>query len=41
MSYPINKKEVYSARYPKGTIIELTEPIKRPFQVLCKLQKLI
>lgn len=27
MSYPINKKEVYSARYPKGTIIELTEPI--------------
>ena len=27
MSYPINKKEVYSARYPKGTIIELIEPI--------------
>lgn len=27
MSYPINKKEVYSARYPKGTIVELTEPI--------------
>lgn len=27
MSYPINKKGVYSARYPKGTIVELTEPI--------------
>ena len=27
MSYPINKKEVYSARYPKGTILDLTEPI--------------
>ena len=27
MSYPINKKEVYSARYPKGTIVELIEPI--------------
>lgn len=27
MSYPINKKEVYSARYPKETIVELTEPI--------------
>ena len=27
MSYPINKKEVYCARYPKGTIVELTEPI--------------
>ena len=27
MSYPINKKEVYSARYPKGTIVVLTEPI--------------
>ena len=27
MSCSINKKEVYSARYPKGTIIELTEPI--------------
>lgn len=27
MSYPINKKEVYSARYPKGTIVELAEPI--------------
>ena len=27
MSYPIDKKAVYSARYPKGTIIELIEPI--------------
>ncbi len=27
MSCSINKKEVYSARYPKGTIVELTEPI--------------
>ena len=27
MSYPINKKEVYSSRYPKVTIVELTEPI--------------
>lgn len=27
MSYPINKKEVFSARYPKGTIVELIEPI--------------
>lgn len=27
MSYPINKKEVYSARYPKGTIVELIESI--------------
>lgn len=27
MSRPIDKKAVYSARYPKGTIIELTEPI--------------
>lgn len=31
MSYPINKKAVYSARYPKGTIIELTEPIQDPY----------
>mgnify|MGYP000848475724 FL=1 len=28
MSYPIDKKAVYSARYPHGTIIELTEPIQ-------------
>lgn len=27
MSCSIDKKEVYSARYPKGTIVELTEPI--------------
>lgn len=27
MSCLIDKKEVYSARYPKGTIVELTEPI--------------
>jgi len=27
MSCSINKKEVYSARYPKGTIVELIEPI--------------
>lgn len=27
MSCPIDKKAVYSARYPKGTIVELTEPI--------------
>jgi hypothetical protein len=25
---PITKKEVYSARYPEGTIIELTAPIE-------------
>lgn len=28
MSQPINKKELYSMRYPKGTVIELTEPIE-------------
>lgn len=28
MSIPIDKKAVYSARYPKGTIIELTAPIE-------------
>lgn len=28
MGYPIDKKAVYSARYPKGTIIELTAPIE-------------
>ena len=27
MSYSISKKKVYSARYPKGTIVELIEPI--------------
>lgn len=31
MSYPIDKKAVYSARYPHGTIIELTEPIQDPY----------
>ena len=28
MSIPIDKKAVYSARYPKGTVIELTAPIE-------------
>lgn len=28
MAYPLNKKAIYEARYPKGTIIELTEPIE-------------
>ena len=31
MSCPIDKKAVYSARYPKGTVIELTEPIDDPY----------
>lgn len=31
MSVPINKKAVYSARYPAGTVIELTEPIADPY----------
>ena len=31
MSYPIDKKAVYSARYPHGSIIELTEPIQDPY----------
>ena len=31
MSIPINKKAVYSARYPAGTVIELTEPIDDPY----------
>ena len=31
MSYPIDKKAVYSACYPHGTIIELTEPIQDPY----------
>lgn len=31
MSYPIDKKAVYFARYPHGTIIELTEPIQDPY----------
>lgn len=28
MSHPIDKKAVYSARYPHGTIVELTAPIE-------------
>ena len=28
---PIDKQAVYSARYPKGTVIELTAPIKDPY----------
>ena len=31
MSYPIDKKAVYSARYPKGTVIELIEAIDDPY----------
>ena len=31
MSYPIDKKAIYSARYSHGTIIELTEPIQDPY----------
>ncbi len=31
MSHPINKKAVYTARYPKGTIIELVEPLEDPY----------
>lgn len=28
MSQPIDKKTLYSMRYPKGTVIEFTEPIE-------------
>lgn len=31
MGYPINKKALYEARYPHGTIIELTESIEDPY----------
>lgn len=31
MAVQINKKPIYEARYPKGTIIELTAPIEDPF----------
>ena len=31
MAMKIDKKAVYSARYPHGTIIELTEPIEDPY----------
>jgi hypothetical protein len=29
--YPIDKKAMYSARYPSGTIVELTAPIEDPY----------
>lgn len=31
MGNQINKKEMYSMRYPCGTVIELTEPIEDPY----------
>ena len=31
MSYPIDKKAIYSARYPKGSILRLTAPIEDPY----------
>ena len=31
MSHPIDKKAVYMARYPKGTIIELVELLNDPY----------
>lgn len=31
MGIPIDKKAYYEARYPRGTIVELTEPIEDPF----------
>ena len=31
MAMKIDKKAVYSARYPHGTVIELTAPIKDPY----------
>lgn len=31
MGVTINKKAVYEARYPKGTVIELLEPIDDPY----------
>lgn len=31
MGIKINKKEVYAMRYPKGTVVELTEPIDDPY----------
>ena len=31
MAHPIDKQAVYSARYPKGTVIELTAPIEDPY----------
>ena len=31
MSQSIDKKELYSMRYPHGTVIELTSPIDDPY----------
>lgn len=31
MSYPLDKKVVYMARYPKGSVLELTAPIDDPY----------
>jgi len=31
VAHPIDKKAVYSARYPHGTVIELTAPINDPY----------
>ena len=31
MSYPLDKKAVYMARYPKGSVLELTAPIDDPY----------
>lgn len=31
MSHPIDKRAVYSARYPHGTVVELTAPIADPY----------
>ena len=31
MSYPLDKKVVYMARYPKGSVLELTDPIDDPY----------
>jgi hypothetical protein len=31
MAQPIDKKAIYTARYPRGTIIELTAPIEDPY----------
>lgn len=31
MSYPLDKKAVYMARYSKGSVLELTAPIDDPY----------
>ena len=31
MPHPIDKKAVYMARYPKGSVLELTAPIDDPY----------